>query len=106
MSYGLVLSAIKIGDNTLTHTHTHTHNHTQSSTTAYLNTCVFKYPGYVLSDVLYGREIDSDIKGKTQSFEGVSEQTAETKVWTYDEGSDMRMWVELGRKQLHEQKFR
>jgi len=81
-------------------------NHTQSSTTAYLNTCVLKYTGCVLSAVLYGREIDSDITGKTQSFEGVSEQTAEMKVWTYDEGSDMRMWVEGGRKQLHEQKFR
>jgi len=81
-------------------------NHTQSSTTAYLNTYVLKYTGYVLSAVLCGRKIDSDIKGKTQSFEGVSELTAETKVWTYDEGSDIRMWVEGERKQLHEQKFR
>jgi hypothetical protein len=81
-------------------------NRTQSSTTAYLNTHVLQYTGYILSAVLHGREIDSEIKGKTQFFEGVSEQTAETEVWTFDEGSDMRICVEGGRKQLHKQKFR
>lgn len=58
-------------------------NHLQSSTTAYLNTHVLKYTSYILSAVLYVRETVSDIKERTQLFEGFSEQTAEAKVWTY-----------------------
>jgi len=106
MPDGLVLSAIKTGDNIHTHIMSGEKNHTQSSTIAYLSTHVLQYTGYILPAVLYGCEIDSDIKEKTQLFEAVSEQTAETKVWIFDEGSDMRICVEGGRKQQHEQKFR
>lgn len=34
----------------------------------------------------------TDIKERTQLFEGLWEQTAQKQVWTNDEGNDKSMW--------------